>query len=200
MDSDEQLVAAYRLAPDAGSGRAAIDELFRRYHAKVALWCYRATRDRERAADLAQDVFVKAFRSLESFRGDAKFSTWLYVIARNQCFSELRTRATFPMGSLESQEAEAVVTEMPAIEEELIHRQGIGLLRRWVAELLDADEKKVMMLHYGEELPLAAITSLLGLKNRSGAKAFIVSARRKLDAAVRGLRESGLQPRTGEKP
>jgi hypothetical protein len=48
---------------------------------------------------------------------------------------------------------------------------------------LDKTEARVMMLHYGQEMPLNAVSRMLGLTNKSGAKAYIVSARRKLAAA-----------------
>jgi DNA-directed RNA polymerase specialized sigma24 family protein len=58
-------------------------------------------------------------------------------------------------------------------------------VRTLLAETLDETERRVMTLHYGEDLTLDAVTRLLGLTNASGAKAYIVSARRKLSGAVR---------------
>jgi hypothetical protein len=57
-----------------------IDELFRRHHRRVALWCLRLAGERETAADWAQEVFLIAYKNLGSFRGESKFSTWLYTI------------------------------------------------------------------------------------------------------------------------
>ncbi len=91
--SDEDLVAQYRLAPTAARSRQLIDELIRRHHAQVVKWCYRFSTDRDRAADLAQDVFVKAYSSLDAFRLDSKFMTWLYAITRNRCRDDQRARA-----------------------------------------------------------------------------------------------------------
>jgi Sigma-70 region 2 len=65
-------------------------ELFRRYRIRVTSWCFRLTRNRGRARDLAQEVFSKAYRRRYSFRGDSKFSTWLYAITRSHCLSSLR--------------------------------------------------------------------------------------------------------------
>jgi DNA-directed RNA polymerase specialized sigma24 family protein len=69
------------------------------------------------------------------------------------------------------------------------------VVRALLDEVLDETEKTVFTLHYGDELPLKVITRLLGLTNRSGAKAYIVSARRKLSRAVRDwkAREQGLK-------
>jgi hypothetical protein len=58
------------------------------------------------------------------------------------------------------------------------------LVRELLNEALEDIEKKVFTLHFGEDLPLDAITRLLGLRNASGAKAFIVSARRKLSRSI----------------
>src|SRR5690349_21548062 len=91
--SDEELVARFRAEAGTPGADAWINELFQRFHTRVATWCLRFTGDRESAADFAQDVFLKAYRNLDSFRGDAKFSTWLFTIARNHCINEWRARS-----------------------------------------------------------------------------------------------------------
>ena len=90
--SDEELVAQYqeRGGPPAGTPYA--NELFQRHYSRVSLWCYRIAGDPDRATDLAQEVFVKAWAHLAHFRADAKFSTWLFQIARNHCFNALKSR------------------------------------------------------------------------------------------------------------
>jgi len=65
--SDEELVAQSRLAPGSERSRSLVEELFRRHHARVVAWCYRLTGERDPPVDLAQDVFVKAYASLEPF-------------------------------------------------------------------------------------------------------------------------------------
>src|SRR3954447_16474821 len=94
--SDEDLVSQYRSQTGSPGADALLNELFQRHHGRVALWCLRLTGDRESAADLAQEVFIKAFRYLDSYRGESKFSTWLYSIARNHCFNEIKARAAKP--------------------------------------------------------------------------------------------------------
>src|ERR1700683_3396931 len=63
--------------PDCGE--RLFSELFRRYHVRVTSWCFRLTRNQSRALDMAQEVFFKAYRYRHSFRGDSRFSTWLYA-------------------------------------------------------------------------------------------------------------------------
>ncbi len=182
--SDEELLARYRLAPTAEASRRLLDELFRRHRAHVVAWCYRLTGDRALAPDLAQDVFVKAYSRLDSFRSDAKFTTWLYVIARNRCRDEHRARATRPREAPE----EAMVETPSELNEALAALEASDartLVRSLMDETLDETEKRVMTLHYGHDMTLDAITTALGLTNPSGAKAYIVSAKRKLNAAMK---------------
>jgi RNA polymerase sigma-70 factor (ECF subfamily) len=85
--SDEELVRA------AQSGdRAAFDRLVERHQDRTYALVLRILGDRERALDTTQDVFVKAYTALKSFRGEAAFSTWIYRIALNQARSELRQK------------------------------------------------------------------------------------------------------------
>jgi RNA polymerase sigma-70 factor (ECF subfamily) len=68
----------------------AFEGLVDRYQDKVYRLALSYTRDRARAEELAQDVFVKLWRALPRFDGRASLSTWLYAIARNTCLSALR--------------------------------------------------------------------------------------------------------------
>jgi RNA polymerase sigma-70 factor (ECF subfamily) len=181
--SDEELVTMYRSHADSPQGERLINELFQRHHRRVALWCLRITGDRESAADLAKEVFLRAFRHIDSYRGDSKFSTWLYSITRNLCFSEIRTRASAMEEISEAALAE-FVDRAPSVESKLEHESDARMIGELVRSSLTHLESQVFTLHYAEELPLDAITRLLKLDNSSGAKAYIVSARRKLSRAV----------------
>src|SRR5262249_194677 len=94
--TDEELVERYHARTGSAEADRCLDVLFQRYRPKVALWCMRLAGDRESAADLAHEVFLRGFRSLSGFRGDSKFSTWLYTIARNHCFNEIKSRTVAP--------------------------------------------------------------------------------------------------------
>src|SRR5215469_14042649 len=99
--SDEELVDRYRA--NVGPQREEfLNELFERHRTRVAAWCYRMTGDVDAATDLAQEVFLKAFQNLESFRGQSKFTTWMYSIARNHSMDALKTRSAGPILARES--------------------------------------------------------------------------------------------------
>lgn len=73
-------------------GRVDVDDLFRLYQRPVFGYLLRVTGDRGLAEDLAQEVFLRAFRSAARFRGDASVRTWLFVIARSVLASHYRRR------------------------------------------------------------------------------------------------------------
>lgn len=185
--TDEELMIALCDSAD-GEAENLFGELFRRYQPRVIRWCFRLARNRSRALDLGQEVFFKAYRHRQSFRGDSRFSTWLYAIARNHCLSTLKKIAD-PADSGEPMPPRLrdLTTMQPdaAIERTERHAE----MWRMMNSALDPLETRVMTLHYGFELPLAVITQKLALRNPSGAKAYVVNARRKLNGVIkrRGL-------------
>lgn len=180
--TDEELVERCQAAEGSASKEPFLSALFDRHHTKVASWCHYITGDVNSSVDLAQEIFVKAFQGINSFRRGSKFTTWLYSITRNHCLDELRSRqrrveevADFP------DEIEDWGGERP---DSAMEQQETGeLMRQLIRESLDETETKVMTLHYVHELPLEAVTRMLKLTNDSGAKAYIVSSRRKLKRA-----------------
>src|SRR5204863_4079166 len=85
QDVDAELVERY-LTGDT----AAFDELMIRYERQIYRVCYRFVENREDAMDLAQEVFIKAFEHLSSFRRESSLKTWLYRIAMNHCINHVK--------------------------------------------------------------------------------------------------------------
>jgi RNA polymerase sigma-70 factor (ECF subfamily) len=75
---------------------AAFEQLVSRYQNKIMAYVARMLNDHEEAEDVTQEVFIKAYRSLDSFRGASSFSTWLYRIATNLCIDRVRKRKRSP--------------------------------------------------------------------------------------------------------
>jgi RNA polymerase sigma-70 factor (ECF subfamily) len=182
--SDEELVAKYQEHGGPPRGTPFADELIQRHYSRVALWCYRVAGDRDAATDLAQEVFTKAWSHLSHFRADSKFSTWLYMIARNHCFNALRSRERQSEDAVEPGVLDALGVQAAGFDSALERAQLTGVAREMMAKELTPVEAQVMMLHFGEDMPLAAISRLLKMENASGAKAYVVSAKRKLKIAV----------------
>lgn len=161
-----------------------IDQLFRSHYDKVARWCQRFANDRESAADLAQEVFTKAYQKLDSFQGRSSFSTWLYVIARNHCLNAVCRNVRPTHSEWDELYLERVPDPGDSPHTTLERASRRDFVARLLDESLNATEKTVFTLHYGEDVPLAVIDRLLGLQNRSGARAYIVSAKRKLKRTI----------------
>jgi RNA polymerase sigma factor (sigma-70 family) len=187
--SDEELVDAYRRAAPAERPVLA-NQLFDRYYPRVARWCLRFTGDRESAADLTQTVFANAYRHLESFRSDARFSTWLYAITRHACLARARQA-----GRRHEDTDDGILADVPSPDDgpdlQAERTSDARFVHAVLAATLDDLERLVFTLHYGDDLALDQITRVLQLTNPSGAKAYIVSAKRKLARAVRRIEARG---------
>jgi RNA polymerase sigma-70 factor (ECF subfamily) len=187
--TDESLMLMMQSARCQSIVDNVFNEIFRRYQTRLAVWCARLAHDPARGADLAQEVFLRAYRYRHTWRGDSRFSTWLYAIARNHCINTIRrlesdplgNAGEFPLGLADDAEDVYAGTE---------RSQRFQRLWETMNEALTSTEKRVMVLHYGYDFSLAAITHRLMLSNPSGAKAYIVNARRKLKRAMNGRREA----------
>ena len=101
-----------------------------------------------------------------------------------------RFRRTPP--PMDNEDVLAEMASLDALPDELAERGTQDRrVREFLAATLDQVERRVFTLHYGEDMPLDAITRLLRLDNASGAKAYVVSARRKLARATQRLRARG---------
>ncbi|MDD5440504.1 MAG: sigma-70 family RNA polymerase sigma factor [Candidatus Omnitrophica bacterium] len=88
--SDEELAAKAR-----GGEAGAFEELFHRHKRSLLNFIYRMVGNRETAEEVCHDAFIKAYKNLDIFEVDKKFSTWLYVIARNLARNAIRDRKYF---------------------------------------------------------------------------------------------------------
>jgi len=187
--SDADLVTNH-LAEGDGGGSIWLQELFRRHYTQVVTWCLRVAVDRKEAHDLTRAVFVKAQRQLETLRGESRVSTWLYSITRSECLNYLRSRSALD-DAMDDKAAEALPGDPESRPESLLElHSSVQAARALLDRELNQIEKRVFTLHYGDHVPLRTITNLLGLQNASGAKAYLVSATRKLARALQRSRAS----------
>src|SRR5215218_7849864 len=87
--SDRELVAT---AVNGVEG--SFEELVRRYQRPISAYVYRMVGNYESALDLTQEIFIKVYSSLDRYRAEFKFSTWIYKIAHNAAVDHLRRTAT----------------------------------------------------------------------------------------------------------
>jgi RNA polymerase sigma-70 factor, ECF subfamily len=170
--SDEQLLAAYR-----GGEVRAFEKLLARYEKPIWSFLRRFVRDAEAAEDLLQEVFLRVVRDAQesgpAWKGEAKFSTWLYTIARNLCIDRARRAAVRgsaspsmdgPTGGDAETETlhERIAAPGPSTDAVVAGREAARRIDRAVAELPD-DQREVFLMREVMELPFAEIASVVGV-------------------------------------
>jgi RNA polymerase sigma-70 factor (ECF subfamily) len=150
---DRGLVAACR----AGD-RTAFDILVERHRRPVYALCYRFAGTHEDAADLSQDVFLRAYRGLVRFRGDAAFATWLYRIGVNVCLNRASTRRAVHVPLADSPEL-ASAAPNPAVA--LLASERAASVRAAVAQL-PTKQRTALVLRVFHDLPHSDVAAIMG--------------------------------------
>lgn len=189
--TDEELLARHAADPEGVGGRAAASTLLGRHQQRVYVWCHRYVRDPERALELSQDVLLKAYRSLGTFAGRSRFSSWLFAIARNRCLNEIAAPSLVRDDDVE---LDALPSTDGTPERMLEELQDEEWLRRLLAEHLEDDERRALWLRCFERLPVEEITLVMRLENATGARGLLQRARRKLRAALATARAERREP------
>lgn len=135
-----------------------------RYQPFVFTLVLRYIKSREDAEEVAQDIFVKAYRALADFKGASKFSTWLYTIATTTCISFLRKKR-LEIHSLDNEKvlevAENRDSGMGANQVE--QKSKLTMVNNAIA-LLGADDAEIITLFYKGEQTLEEIAQVLGIE------------------------------------
>ena len=141
----------------SGGDIGAFDVLVRRYQLPVIRLCVGMLGDRHAAEDAAQDVFFSAWRSMSRFRGDARFSTWLFRVATNQCLRDIRRR---PAQTAQLPDDLAGTGGSP--QGELETAEGYAAVSAAVGRL-SAEQRAALLLREVEGLSYDQIAEVLGV-------------------------------------
>jgi RNA polymerase sigma-70 factor (ECF subfamily) len=155
---DDATLVAECVAGTAGAFDLVVD----RYRRPIYQLCYRFVGRHEDASDLTQDVFLRAFRGLKSFRGQAALSTWLYRIAVNVCLNRVGVKR--PLDSttddpIDAQELVDLRSDSPA--ERLLRAERSARVRAAIARL-PAKQRATLILRTYHELSHQEIADVLG--------------------------------------
>jgi len=149
--------------------REKFHDLIRPYERQVYLTALSLVKNETEAEDVAQEAVLRAYRKLASFRGDAKFSTWLIAITLNEARTRLREGKRVLLDSLDNHDQEggdytpAALTDWREIPSAALERQEIcRLLQEAVAELPDSF-RQVVILRDVEELSVNETAEALGI-------------------------------------
>lgn len=144
-------------------------DLIRPYERSVYIMALSLLQNEADAEDAAQEAFLKAFRNLANFRGDAKFSTWLISIALNEARSRLRRRKNVKIESLDESSDEqgqispALLRDWREIPSEALERKEIRLLLQHAVADLPTIYREVFLLRDVEELSVNESAEALGI-------------------------------------
>ena len=143
MDDKHMLVKARR------GELSAFEELVRKYEKRVYAVALRSSGSPEDAADITQEVFLRAWRSIETFRGDSGFSTWLFRITMNMCVDHARHKQSQPQCQplvIGEEDAERPIPDTAPTPEEHLDNSELG---RELAAALDAvseEHRRIVLL------------------------------------------------------
>ncbi len=155
FEVDAESDAAVMLRAKAGDD-AAFNFLIEKYRRPIVSFMHRMTRNAGVAEELAQEVFLRVYRSRETYQAHAKFSTWLYRIATNLAVNHARdTRHERPELSVsldEQDEDTGLVVDLPDaapnVEQNIVERERIEAIRRHVQALPERQRMAVIMHKY----------------------------------------------------
>jgi RNA polymerase sigma-70 factor, ECF subfamily len=162
---DESRMIASIVAGDA----ELFHELIRPYERRAYAMALSFLRNEADAEDAAQEAFLKAFRNLASFRGDAKFGTWLISITLNEARSRIRHRDALKMQSLEEpaddqgQPSPALLRDWKEIPSEALERKEVRLLLHKAIIALPLIYREVFQLRDIEQLSINQAAEALGI-------------------------------------
>jgi len=142
-------------------------ELVNRYQAYVFTLVLRMIKSREDAEEVAQDVFIKAYRSLADFRGESKFSTWLYTIANTTSITFLRKKK-LDVHSLDNEKVfEVADSKDSGFRANLVEQKSrVNMVNEAIA-MLSPDDAEIITLFYKAEQNLEEISRILRLETNT---------------------------------
>lgn len=137
------------------------EALVRRYQSRVYSVAYHYMRNAEEARDMAQDIFVRVYQRLETFKGEQAFLPWMLRLARNACIDALRRRkARPPATDVTIDDAVQIAAAGPTPEESSEARSSRDLLYRAMDRMSDSD-REILMLKEIQGLKVEEISNLL---------------------------------------
>jgi RNA polymerase sigma factor (sigma-70 family) len=143
--------------------QSAFAVLVEKYQNYVFTLVLRFTENREDAEEIAQDVFVKAYRSLADFRGDSKFSTWLFTITRTTCLSFLRKKNLDTLSLDNERMGLQVENKESGFNANLVEQKSRHAMLNRAISMLSPDDSQVLNLFYKGEQTLDEIGKIMRL-------------------------------------
>ena len=141
------------------SNDSTFERLLKEYEGKVLRLCFAMLENRASAEDTAQEVFLRIWRALGAFRGEASLSTWVYAITRNACLTAIERMKTAAAESLADPD---IMRKAETKEFERAPRESRADVQGWLAELPES-QRQALTLFYLEERSYKEVAAALGV-------------------------------------
>jgi RNA polymerase sigma factor (sigma-70 family) len=159
-----------------------------RYKSMVFSLALKMVKHREEAEEVAQDIFIKIFKSIDKFKGDSKFSTWVYKVAYNTCLDRIkknnREKNTIPIDDFSENQIKTMETVLDAIDE----RERNKTIQDCI-QLLPNEDGFLLILYYFEEQSIDEISKIMDC-TANNVKVKLFRSRKKLASIL----EKRLEP------
>ena len=181
MVQDEQVLVDRISSGDS----TAFQEFVERYKKKIYYIAYDITGDHNDAEDVSQEVFIKVFRSLKTFRRNAKISSWLYQISVNASIDLLRKKSSKPEKSMDDLERADIQENLPGSSAHAQNPEQSAedfIIQNHISEALQKvspKERSVFVMRHYNELKIREIAEILSI-SQGTVKALFYRATRKL--------------------
>jgi len=162
---------------------SSFEQLINHYKDFVFSLVLKIVRKREDAEEVSQDVFIKAFNSLSNFKGESKFSTWLYRIAYTTAISSTRKKYDYNNQVVSDVDEQRQVEYHPV--DNVVAEQRSKYIQR-ALDSLGSKEKTAIMLYYFEQQTVKEMATILG-ESVSNIKIKLYRARKKLHEELKLL-------------
>ncbi|MGI9549596.1 MAG: RNA polymerase sigma factor [Aurantibacter sp.] len=170
--------------------------LVNRYKNMVFTLAMQMLKNREEAEEISQDTFIKIFKSLDKFKGDSKFSTWVYRIAYNSCLDRIKTYkrqyATVGIDEFTENQVKTLETAFDLMERSDREKSVKECLHR-----LPEDDCVLITLFYYEELSLEEISKVIGI-DPNNVKVKLFRARKRLATILKERMEPTILENYGQ--
>jgi len=174
MTTNDQVYINNILDGDTSAFTVLVD----RYKDLVFTLAFRMMKNREEAEEVAQDTFIKTYSSLNKFKGDSKFSTWIYRVAYNTCLDRLKKNKRQQYTVAIDEYTEHQVKTLDNALDQMEAKEKEQAIQNCL-ELLPSEDSFLLTLYYFEELSLDEISKIVGLK-ANNVKVKIFRSRKKL--------------------
>lgn len=166
-----------------GGDTNAFAVLVDRYKNMVFTLSLKMVKNREEAEEVAQDTFVKAYRSLNKFKAESKFSTWLYKVAYNTCLDCLKKKNRAQPVVAIDEYTEHEVVSLSNVVDSLEEKERSQMIQECL-DVLPGEDSFLLSLYYFEEQSIKEIAKIMGI-NDNHVKIKLFRSRKKLTAVLK---------------